>query len=65
MAAKRKKRKPKLFNNKHLRDIIENEGIEYTFVSYLSHDEIEDPEIRKLAKIISDAFAAVEDKLGI
>lgn len=56
-------KKKKLISNKDLAKIVENEGLGYAFTCYIESSEIEDLEIRKLARIATDALLEIEAKL--
>jgi hypothetical protein len=52
-----------LISNEKLAEIIETEGLGYAFTDYLDPMDIEDEEIRKLARIATDALMEIEARL--
>ncbi len=53
----------KLISNKKLVEIIEQEGLGYTFTCYLDFQEIKDKKVRKLAKVLATTYEKIEEIL--
>jgi hypothetical protein len=52
-----------LISNEKLAEIIESEGLGYTFTDYLDPMDIADVTIRDLARIATDALKEIEARL--
>lgn len=52
------------YTNEDVLDIVENEGLEYAILDYMTLDDIEDEELRELCKEAEGALGRVQKKLG-
>lgn len=48
----------------YVKDTIDNEGFDYTFVDYSDFSEIDDPEFHKLREAYEKAAVALREYIG-